>query len=190
MAKKKVWGILKIGVCLYFVVSFVMMLSCLGIVCWDTAGKLHDGEFRLLPILNISQFKATGTVEEQDVALDNARVYIDQLYIDGYSTRNPLWHYINISTTIALANLPVYYLLRLFKVKLPPWISRIFAITSAIVLLLIVAVRLYIYFCNCYGSLKIEACYSSAYPSWKVVFSVVFVLSILTFFVKLLKKEQ
>lgn len=190
MFKKMTLKILKIGICLYFVVSFVMMLSCLGIICWDTVEKVHNGEFRLLPILNISQFKSNGTLDEQDLlSLNSATTYAYQLYIDGYGTRNPLWRFINISTTMALVNIPIYYLLRLFKAELPKWISKIFAITSAIVLLLIVAVRIYVYFSNCYGSFEIEICYSSAYPSWKVVFSTVVILSILTFFVKLLRKE-
>lgn len=168
----------------------MMVLSCFCIVCWDSVEKVYDGEFRLLPMLNVSQFKATGTLEEQDIALDNARVFIDQLYMDGYGSSNPLWRFINTSTTIALINLPVYYLLRLFKIELPKWTFKVFAITSGIVLLLILAVRIYVYFCNSYGSQMIEVCYSSAYPSWKIVFAAVFVLSILTFFVKLLKKEQ
>ena len=59
MAKKVIKRIL----CLYFVVSFIMMVSCLCIVIWDCVEKVCYGEFRLLPVLNVVEFKNAGKGE-------------------------------------------------------------------------------------------------------------------------------
>lgn len=185
MAKKVIKRIL----CLYFVVSFIMMVSCLCIVIWDCVEKVCYGEFRLLPVLNVVEFKSNGTLDEQDSRmLEKASEYLTQLEMNGYGRDDALWSFINVSTAIALCNLPFYYLLRLFKVQLPHWLFKIFIITSGIALLLMLAVRIFVRTCNCYGATEVKLSYPAAYPTWRELFVPVVVLPIMTFFVKLMRE--
>ena len=179
--------ILKKIICAQFLVSCLLMVACLLIVIADCVNMAMVGEFRILPVLNVVQFKSSGILEEDEEIIVKEVAFIDRLYENGQGEDNLFWRFINISTAIALCNLFFYYFLHLLDVRLPRWSLKMVLFAGGIALLLMVAVRIYIR--DCYGSGQIYACYPIADITLKDLFLPIFLLSILTGIKKLLREE-
>lgn len=179
----------------HFLIICLMMVLCLLIVGADCANRASGGEFRLLPALNFGQFKGSGILEEDGDAIVRAVAYEEQLYANGHGPDDPLWHFINVSTTIALCNFLLYCSLRLFNIRFPHWSLRLVQIACGIALLLIFAARIYvrIYARNSYGACWVEEGYPIAFLTLGELMSKLFIpvliLSILVGIKKLLRKE-
>ena len=178
MARK----ILRKILCTHFLATCLLTTICLIIAIADYVNMAVAGEFRILPALNVVQFKGSGILEEDYDTIVKAREFIDRLYENGQGEDNLFWRFINISTAIAICNLFFYYFLRL-----PRWILKMVLIAGGIVLLLMAAVRIYIR--DCYGSSQIYFSYPIAYITLKDLFLPIFLLSILTGIKKLLREE-
>lgn len=73
-----------------------------------------------MPALNVTRFRSDGSLDEEDAqALTGASSFLDELYETGHDERDPLWKFVNVSTWLALLDLPFFYLLRLLGVRLP-----------------------------------------------------------------------
>ena len=173
----------------YSTFSLVLMASCLCIFIWACLEKALYGEFGILPILNMAQFKNSGVLDEEGSAmLERAVEYLDYLEMNGHGIDDPLWLFANICTTVALCNIPFLYLLRLFKANCSRWVYKVLIISSGLALILISAVR--IYTDNCYGSFDIELRYPIAYITWRELVIPIFALLILTGIAKLIRFEE
>ena len=161
--------------CLWSALALALMTVCLGIAAWDVAALARTGEFQLLPALNVRQFRSDGLQgEADDKTLTGAVAFIDELHETGHDERDPLWKFINISTWIALLQLPLFFLFWMFDVRAPRWAKAAFAISFGIALLLILGARL----CarNAYGGFILEMCYSAAYIDPRALLIPIFAL--------------
>lgn len=161
--------------CLWSALALALMTVCLGITAWDAAALARTGEFQLLPALNVRQFRSDGLQgEADDKTLTGAVAFIDELHETGHDERDPLWKFINISTWIALLQLPLFFLFWMFDVRAPRWAKAAFAISFGIALLLILGARL----CarDAYGGFILEMCYSAAYIDPRVLLIPIFAL--------------
>ena len=161
--------------CLWSALALALMTVCLGIAAWDVAALARTGEFQLLPALNVRQFRSDGLQgEADDKTLTGAVAFIDELHETGHDERDPLWKFINISTWIALLQLPLFFLFWMFDVRAPRWAKAAFAISFGIALLLIFGARL----CarDAYGGFIIEMCYSAAYIDPRALLIPIFAL--------------
>ena len=161
--------------CLWSALALALMTVCLGIAAWDVAALARTGEFQLLPALNVRQFRSDGLQgEADDKTLTGAVAFIDELHETGHDERDPLWKFINISTWIALLQLPLFFLFWMFDVRAPRWAKAAFAISFGIALLLILGARL----CarDAYGGFIIEMCYSAAYIDPRALLIPIFAL--------------
>ena len=161
--------------CLWSALALALMTVCLGIAAWDAAALARTGEFQLLPALNVRQFRSDGLQgEADDKTLTGAVAFIDELHETGHDERDPLWKFINISTWIALLQLPLFFLFWMFDVRAPRWAKAAFAISFGIALLLILGARL----CarNAYGGFILEMCYSAAYIDPRALLIPIFAL--------------
>ena len=161
--------------CLWSALALALMTVCLGIAAWDAAALARTGEFQLLPALNVRQFRSDGLQgEADDKTLTGAVAFIDELHETGHDERDPLWKFINISTWIALLQLPLFFLFWMFDVRAPRWAKAAFAISFGIALLLILGARL----CarDAYGGFILEMCYSAAYIDPRVLLIPIFAL--------------
>ena len=161
--------------CLWSALALALMTVCLGIAAWDVAALARTGEFQLLPALNVRQFRSDGLQgEADDKTLTGAVAFIDELHETGHDERDPLWKFINISTWIALLQLPLFFLFWMFDVRAPRWAKAAFAISFGIALLLILGARL----CarDAYGGFILEMCYSAAYIDPRALFIPIFAL--------------
>lgn len=175
MKKKAAKKVLKI----YAVCSLALISCCVCLFVWSGLEKAFYGEFRVLPVLNMAQFVSDDVSgAEADAMLVGAVEYISQLETNGRGWRDPLWRFINISTTAALCNLPLWYLLWVFKARNAPWINKVLLIAGAVAMILIAAVRIYID--NSYGSVAVADRYPIAYITWRDLFFPALVLFLLT----------
>ena len=161
--------------CLWSALALALMTVCLGIAAWDAAALARTGEFQLLPALNVRQFRSDGSLDEEDAeALTGAVAFDQELYETGHDERDPLWKFINISTWIALLQLPLFFLFWMFDVRAPRWAKAAFAISFGIALLLILGARL----CarDAYGGFILEMCYSAAYIDPRALLIPIFAL--------------
>ena len=161
--------------CLWSALALALMTVCLGIAAWDVAALARTGEFQLLPALNVRQFRSDGLQGEADAeALTGAVAFDQELYEAGHDERDPLWKFINISTWIALLQLPLFFLFWMFDVRAPRWAKAAFVISFGIALLLILGARL----CarDAYGGFIIEMCYSAAYIDPRALLIPIFAL--------------
>ena len=161
--------------CLWSALALALMTVCLGIAAWDVAALARTGEFQLLPALNVRQFRSDGLQgEADDKTMTGAVAFIDELHETGHDERDPLWKFINISTWIALLQLPLFFLFWMFDVRAPRWAKAAFAISFGIALLLILGARL----CarNAYGGFILEMCYSAAYIDPRALLIPIFAL--------------
>lgn len=161
--------------CLWSALALALMTVCLGIAAWDAAALARTGEFQLLPALNVRQFRSDGLQGEADAeALTGAVAFDQELYETGHDERDPLWKFINISTWIALLQLPLFFLFWMFDVRAPRWAKAAFAISFGIALLLILGARL----CarDAYGGFILEMCYSAAYIDPRALLIPIFAL--------------
>lgn len=161
--------------CLWSALALALMTVCLGIAAWDAAALARTGEFQLLPALNVRQFRSDGLQgEADDKTLTGAVAFIDELHETGHDERDPLWKFINISTWIALLQLPLFFLFWMFDVRAPRWAKAAFAISFGIALLLILGARL----CarDAYGGFILEMCYSAAYIDPRALLIPIFAL--------------
>ena len=161
--------------CLWSALALALMTVCLGIAAWDVAALARTGEFQLLPALNVRQFRSDCSQGEADAeALTGAVAFDQELYEAGHDERDPLWKFINISTWIALLQLPLFFLFWMFDVRAPRWAKAAFVISFGIALLLILGARL----CarDAYGGFIIEMCYSAAYIDPRALLIPIFAL--------------
>ena len=175
--------------CLWSALALALMTVCLGIAAWDVAAMARTGEFQLLPALNVRQFRSDGSLDEEDAAALTGAVAFDQeLYETGHDERDPLWKFINISTWIALLQLPLFFLFWMFDVRAPRWAKAAFAISFGIALLLILGARL----CarGAYGGFIIEMCYSAAYIDPRALLIPIFALLALALIFKCACPEE
>lgn len=172
---------------LYFVISCILIATCFFIVVTDFAIKVYCGEFRILPVLNIVQLGPKGTAEEQFENLETEMAFFSQLDANGHGVEDPLWRFINISTTIVLCNVFFYYLMHLIGIRFPHYIFQLLLIASGMALVLIVSIRAYVY--NICGNIEIKFRYPIAYISWRDLFLPALVFAILTGIKKLLREE-
>ena len=148
----------------HFTCTCILMILCLIIVITDYTTMTYTGQFKLLPILNVSQFKVNGTLDDQFRIVELANAYIHHLNVMGYGIDDPLWCFININTIFALGNVPIYYIVHSIKVQFPRYISIIVWIANIIALALIVIIKCYVD--NCYGSIEVEFRFPVAYTQW------------------------
>lgn len=176
MKKKAAKKVLKI----YAVCSLVLISCCVCLFAWSGLEKAVYGEFRVLPVLNMAQFESFDGVwdEEADAMLVGAAEYTSQLEESGRGRRDPLWCFINISTAATLCNLPLWYLLRVFKARNDSWVNKVLLIAGALAVVLIAAVRIYID--HSYGNSAVEARYPITYITWRDLFLPALVLFLLT----------
>ena len=175
--------------CLWSALALALMTVCLGIAAWDVAALARTGEFQLLPALNVRQFRSDGSLDEKDAeALTGAVAFDQELYETGHDERDPLWKFINISTWIALLQLPLFFLFWMFDVRAPRWAKAAFAISFGIALLLILGARL----CarDAYGGFIIEMCYSAAYIDPRALLIPIFALLALALIFKCACPEE
>ena len=175
--------------CLWSALALALMTVCLGIAAWDVAALARTGEFQLLPALNVRQFRSDGSLDEEDAeALTGAVAFDQELYETGHDERDPLWKFINISTWIALLQLPLFFLFWMFDVRAPRWAKAAFAISFGIALLLIFGARL----CarDAYGGFIIEMCYSAAYIDPRALLIPIFALLALALIFKCACPEE
>ena len=175
--------------CLWSALALALMTVCLGIAAWDVAALARTGEFQLLPALNVRQFRSDGSLDEEDAeALTGAVAFDQELYETGHDERDPLWKFINISTWIALLQLPLFFLFWMFDVRAPRWAKAAFAISFGIALLLILGARL----CarDAYGGFIIEMCYSAAYIDPRALLIPIFALLVLALIFKCACPEE
>ena len=175
--------------CLWSALALALMTVCLGIAAWDVAALARTGEFQLLPALNVRQFRSDGSLDEEDAeALTGAVAFDQELYETGHDERDPLWKFINISTWIALLQLPLFFLFWMFDVRAPRWAKAAFAISFGIALLLILGARL----CarDAYGGFIIEMCYSAAYIDPRALLIPIFALLALALIFKCACPEE
>ena len=175
--------------CLWSALALALMTVCLGIAAWDVAALARTGEFQLLPALNVRQFRSDGSLDEEDAeALTGAVAFDQELYETGHDERDPLWKFINISTWIALLQLPLFSLFWMFDVRAPRWAKAAFAISFGIALLLILGARL----CarDAYGGFIIEMCYSAAYIDPRALLIPIFALLALALIFKCACPEE
>ena len=175
--------------CLWSALALALMTVCLGIAAWDVAALARTGEFQLLPALNVRQFRSEGSLDEEDAeALTGAVAFDQELYETGHDERDPLWKFINISTWIALLQLPLFFLFWMFDVRAPRWAKEAFAISFGIALLLIFGARL----CarDAYGGFIIEMCYSAAYIDPRALLIPIFALLALALIFKCACPEE
>lgn len=63
-----------------------------------------------MPALNVTRFRSDGSLDEEDAqALTGASSFLDELYETGHDERDPLWKFVNVSTWLALLDLPFFY---------------------------------------------------------------------------------
>lgn len=172
--------------CLYFVLSCILIAVCFFIVASDFAIKAYFGEFRILPVLNIVQFGPKGTAEEQLENLETEMAFFARLDASGHGADDPLWRFINLSTTIVLCNILFYYFMHLLDVHFPHCIFRLLLIASGIALVLISVIRIYVH--NICGNAEMIYRYPIAYISWRELFLPALVFALLTGIKKLLRK--
>ena len=142
-----------------------------------------------MPALNVRQFRSDGSLDEEDAeALTGAVAFDQELYETGHDERDPLWKFINISTWIALLQLPLFFLFWMFDVRAPRWAKAAFAISFGIALLLILGARL----CarDAYGGFIIEMCYSAAYIDPRALLIPIFALLVLALIFKCACPEE
>ena len=175
-------------ICLWAALVLALMGVCLGVAVWDGVAWARTGEFQLLPALNVTRFRSDGSLDEEDAqALTGASSFLDELYETGHDERDPLWKFVNVSTWLALLDLPFFYLLRLLGVRLPRGAKVALALSAGIALLLIAAAR----FCarGCYGGFIIETCYSAAFIEPRALFLPIAALLALTLIARLCRER-
>lgn len=104
------WEMAKRWICLWAALVLALMGVCLGVAVWDGVAWARTGEFQLLPALNVTRFRSDGSLDEEDAqALTGASAFFDELYETGHDERDPLWKFVNVSTWLALLDLPFFY---------------------------------------------------------------------------------
>lgn len=173
---------------IYFVISFVLIAACLGLVAVDCVNNVSAGEYRIFPAFNFFQYKVGGTSDEQAATLLQVAAYDQQLYELGRYYDDPLWLFINISTAISLCNLPLYYILHfLLNMKFPRY-ARAFMIAGvAISLFFIFAARVFPN--GTYAMTQIKLRYPVAYLTGRELAIPAIALLEFTAIKKLIRKE-
>jgi len=182
--------------CIYFAISLLLMIACLGIAVADCANKAREGEFMLLPDLNLAQFKTDGTHEEIKETLAQVVSYLQQKYGDDYfyhtyGSINPLWRFINISTVLSLCNLPFFFALRFFNVNLPRRVLAFILAGCVVALFLIFAARIYLH--GTYGTNQLKHNYPAAFFALNYIVQTIFIAGAASGIIKLygfLKKNE
>lgn len=129
---------------IYFVISFISIVVCLGLIAVDCVNKVSTGEYKILPAFNFFQYKVGGTPDEQADTLLQVVAYDEQLYELGRYYDDPLWLFINISTAVSLCNLPLYYVLQyLLDIRFPRYAWAFMITGVAISLFFIFAARVF-----------------------------------------------
>lgn len=152
---------------LYFAISCLLMFLCLVIVIIDSISMAQTGEFELLPILNVVQFKGNVPFDRQMENLDQARAYIEELYRNGYGQNDPLWRFINATTTIAMVNNLLYHVLLFTDLHIKRYTFILIWFACIIALMLIITERIYVR--DCFGASEIKFRFPIAYISWDKV---------------------
>ena len=165
----------------YFIICFLLAITCMGIAIGDCVNKATREEFMLLPELNVAQYKKGGTLEERRDKSERSYEYWTSLEDDQDKNDIPT-RILSIGMTAGICNLVVYYLACLFKIRIRKIVSILFYIECGIFLLLILMLRLYVH--NCYGEDWIKDLYGLAFITWREIFIPVLVVSILTIVVR------
>ena len=104
------WEMAKRWICLWAALVLALMGVCLCVAVWDGVAWARTGEFQLLPALNVTRFRSDGSLDEEDAqALTGASSFLDELYETGHDERDPLRKFVNVSTWLALLDLPFFY---------------------------------------------------------------------------------
>ena len=171
------------------------MITCLGIAVADCANKAREGEFTILPILNLAQYKTGSTTEEINETRAQVAAYLQQIYGDDYFydtyESEPPWRFINISTALSLCNFLLFCALHLLDIKFPRHVRTLMLTSCIIALLLILASRLYAQGTYCYSQLEHK--YPVSFLSLKDIVQAVFITGAATGLIKLynfLKKNE
>ena len=179
---------LKMFFSIYFVIAFVSIVICLGLIAVDCVNKASTGEYTIFPAFNFYQYKVGGTVDEQSETLLQVVAYGEQLYELGYGYDDPLWLLINFSTAIALCNLPLYYILHdLLDRKFSRYVRVFMLVGVAIALFFIVAARVFPK--GTYAASQIKLRYPVAYLTREEIAIAAIVLIGLAVLKKLFEKE-
>ena len=63
---------------MYSILSFALICSCLCLFIWSGSERVFYGEFRVLPVLNVTQFVNSGVLDEEGaVMLEGAFEFSD-----------------------------------------------------------------------------------------------------------------
>lgn len=165
-------------ICIYFSISCLLMAIGFIVIVTDCVNVAITGEFRLLPSLNPLRFKVGTTIEEDYKFFSESSDLREQLEIAVNRSNDLLWCFINISTTLALANLLLYYSMHLFNIRFSRWTSVMVIATGGIALLLITASRIYAH--NSWGYISFMLSFPIAFNILKTFLLPILVLSILT----------
>lgn len=160
---------------IYFIITFLMMILCCGIIAADCINRARTGEFELLPALNLAQFRSGGTREEINERLPQAVAYVQQLDESNDGGHRSLWTLINISAALSLCNIPFCFLLRLFDMKFPRPARIALLAGCAAALLLIFAARIYSQ--GYYGSSELKFRFPMAFLTWREIVQAAFILA-------------
>jgi len=179
-------GLLRI-VSVYFVISLVLVIVCAGVVAVDCVNRVRTGEFRILPVLDLTQFETGSKIEEVVDPLPQAAAYIQQLNESAHGVGDPLWRFINTVTILSLCNIPLFLILRAAGIRFPRYARRAMLAGCMIALFLIFAARLYVR--GTYGRLELRFRYPAAWISWRELGLAAILLGGIAGAVKLLTSE-
>lgn len=173
---------------IYFVISFILIAVCLGLVAVDCVNNVSAGEYKIFPAFNFFQYKVGGTSDEQADTLLQVVAYDQHLYELGHYYDDPLWLFINISTAISLCNLPLYYVLHyLLDMEFPRYAWAFMLVGVAIALFFIFAARVLPK--GTYAMTQIELRYPVAYLTGRELAIPAIALPAFTAIKKLIRKE-
>lgn len=173
-------------ICLWAALVLALMGVCLCVAVWDGVAWARTGEFQLLPALNVTRFRSDGSLDEEDAqALTGASSFLDELYETGHDERDPLRKFVNVSTWLALLDLPFFYCGSWRAPAARGKVAR--ALCTGIALLLVAVAR----FCarGCYGGFIIEMCYSAAFIEPRALFLPIAALLALTLIARLCRER-
>lgn len=163
---------------IYFIITFLMMMLCCGIIAVDCINRARTGEFELLPVLNLAQFRSGGAREEINERLPQAVAYVQQLDESADGGHRSLWTLISISAALSICNIPFCLLLRLLDLKFPRPVRLALPAGCAAALLLILAARMYAH--GYYGSSELKFRFPVAFLAWREILQAACILAAAT----------
>lgn len=171
----------------YFVICFLLAVTCAGIVIADCVNKVSRKEFILLPEFNVTRYKEEGPPEEWWNIMDEAYEYWTSL--ENAPNRNDIpTRLLSIGIAVGICNLGIYYMAYLFRLRLGKVVTIFFYIESGIFLLLKLMLRIYVH--NCYAEYWFENLYGMAFITWREAFIPLLVASVLTFMARYIRQTD